>query len=93
MVEASGITGFFETQWPNTDHRVLFVDLNSTKLFGATLQTFPVNLPRKVTSKSMKICNKFCSTYLSDTPYYPTSNPNRSPIKMDGVEQQAFSRI
>jgi hypothetical protein len=60
-IEASGITGFFELPWPNTDHRGLFIDINTVRLFGATLPSIPEIVPRKVTSKSMKIATKFAS--------------------------------
>jgi hypothetical protein len=53
------MTGFFEQPWPNTDHRGLFIDINTIRLFGATLQSIPDNVPRKVASKLTKIAIKF----------------------------------
>jgi hypothetical protein len=58
-IEESGMTRYFEQPWPNTDHRGLFIDINTIRLFGATLQSIPETVPRKVTSKSMKIATKF----------------------------------
>jgi hypothetical protein len=53
------MTGFFEQPWLNTDHRGLFIDINTIRLYGATLQSIPETVPRKATSKSMKIVTKF----------------------------------
>jgi hypothetical protein len=57
-VESSGMTSFFDQPWPNSDHRGLFVDINTVALFGASLHTIPPTLPSKITSKCKKICNK-----------------------------------
>jgi hypothetical protein len=49
-IESSGITGFFEQPWPNTDHRGLFIDINMNRLFGATLQSIPEPMQRRDTN-------------------------------------------
>jgi hypothetical protein len=54
-IDASGMTAYFKEPWPNTDHRGLFVDINTIGLFGATIHSIPPILPRKMTSKSLII--------------------------------------
>jgi hypothetical protein len=53
------MTAFYDLPWPASDHRGLFIDINVIGLFGATLHSIPTLLPRKITSKSMKSCNRF----------------------------------
>jgi hypothetical protein len=59
FITSSGISGFFDQPWPHTDHRGLFININIVGLFGATIHTIPESIPRRVTSKSKKLCNKF----------------------------------
>jgi hypothetical protein len=58
-IVSSGMTSFFSSPWPHTDHRGLFVDIDIVGLLGATLHDIPKPVPRKVTSKSKKIINTF----------------------------------
>jgi hypothetical protein len=57
-IQAAGISAFFEPPWPNTDHRGLFVDIDETGLFGATIETIPPPIRRIITSKSKKLILK-----------------------------------
>jgi hypothetical protein len=58
-IDASGMTAFYDLPWPASNHRGLFIDINVIGLFGATLHSIPTLLPRKITSISMKSCNRF----------------------------------
>jgi hypothetical protein len=69
-IRASGMTALNDLPWPNTDHRGLFIDHDIQGLFGASLNSIPATIPRKVTSKSFKITNKFVST-IRNTDHIP----------------------
>jgi hypothetical protein len=58
-IEASGMTAFYDKPWSNTDHRGLFININTIGLFGTTIYTMPEILPQRLTSKSTKVSNKF----------------------------------
>jgi hypothetical protein len=58
-VKCSGISPFYSSPWPNSDHRNCFVDLDAIGLFGATTNTIIPPPIRKITSKSKPIIQKF----------------------------------
>jgi hypothetical protein len=58
-IEASGISAFYDPPWSNSDHRGLFVDIQTIGIFGATIHTIIPNPIRSVTSKSKKVITKF----------------------------------
>jgi hypothetical protein len=58
-IQTSGITAFFETPCENTDHRGIFIDIDQLALFGATLQSLPTPVTRKIVSTSPVLIQKF----------------------------------
>jgi hypothetical protein len=56
---ASGITAFYEHPWPLTDHRGLFIDIDILGLFGASLHTPLPTPPKRLSSLSRPMIQKF----------------------------------
>jgi hypothetical protein len=58
-IKYSGHTPFFESPCNTSDHRGVFLDINQVALFGATLQSIPSQIPRKIKSTSSTLVKKF----------------------------------
>jgi hypothetical protein len=61
LVPQSGYTGFYDSGFPLSDHRAIFVDIDSVGLFGATTSTIAKPISRRLTSKNRKGVQKFIS--------------------------------
>jgi hypothetical protein len=58
-ITASGITPYYEHPYPLTDHRGLFIDIDTLGLFGATLHTPIPQNPKRLSSLSKPMIIKF----------------------------------
>jgi hypothetical protein len=58
-IHQSGITPYFEDPYPLTDHRGLFIDIDTLGLFGASLHTPLTPIPKRLSSLSKPMILKF----------------------------------
>jgi hypothetical protein len=58
-ITASGSTPYYEKPWPLTDHRGLFINIDTLGLFGASINTKIPLTPKKLSSLSKSMIFKF----------------------------------